>query len=129
MDNFLANRPNGRFICYAQNRFGNLLHFPLDFLLAGFLHHLSDGSGAAFLQPFFQILIAAGADTGLAFGVGTVLAFLFLLGLYDLSQVIAVLPAECAADFSVLPEKALSAVMRPLRVVSDTVDHNGFFLC
>ena len=83
----------------------------------------------ALLQPFFQIFITAGADTGLAFGIRAVLTFLFLLSLYDFGKVIAVLPAECAADLAVLPEKALSAVMRPLRVVADTVDHNGFSLC
>jgi len=60
--------------------------------------------------------------------IRAVLAFLFLLGLYDFSQVIAVLPAERAADFPVLPEKALPAVVRPICVIADAVDHSGFSL-
>ena len=36
--------------------------------------------------------------------------------------------AERAADLPVFPEEALSAVMRPICVITDAVDHNGFSL-
>ena len=75
-----------------------------------------------------QILIAARRNTGLAFGIGAVLTFLFLLCLYNFGQVIAVLLTERAADFPVLPEKALPAVVRPICVIADAVDHSGFSL-
>ena len=52
--------------------------------------------------------------------------FLFLLGLYRLSQVVAVLRSKNTADLAVLPEEALAAGIRLVIVVSDPVDQNGF---
>ena len=62
----------------------------------------------------------------MAFGVTAALTFLFLLGLYRLSQVVAVLRSKDTADLAVLPEEALAAGIRLVIVVSDPVDQNGF---
>ena len=62
----------------------------------------------------------------MAFGVTAALAFLFLLGLYRLSQVVAVLRTKDTADLAVLPEEALAAGIRLVIIVSDPVDQNGF---
>ena len=62
----------------------------------------------------------------MAFGVTAALTFLFLLGLYRLSQVVAVLRSKDTADLAVLPEEALAAGIRLVIIVSDPVDQNGF---
>ena len=62
----------------------------------------------------------------MAFGVTAALTFLFLLGLYCFSQVVAVLRIKHTADLAVLPEEALAAGIRLVIVVSDPVDQNGF---
>ena len=62
----------------------------------------------------------------MAFGVTAALTFLFLLGLYGLSQVVAVLCSKDTADLAVLPEEALAAGIRLVIVVSDPIDQNGF---
>ena len=62
----------------------------------------------------------------MAFGVTAALTFLFLLGLYCLSQVVAVLRSKHTADLAVLPEEALAAGIRLVIIVSDPVDQNGF---
>lgn len=48
----------------------------------------------------------------MAFGVTAALTFLFLLGLYCLSQVVAVLRTKHTADLAILPEEALAAGIR-----------------
>ena len=78
---------------------------------------------ASFLKPFVQVLVTAGADTGLAFGITAAFTFLFLFGLYDLCQVVAVLLAQDAADLSVLIEVTGAAAIRTVCMVSDTIDH------
>ena len=62
----------------------------------------------------------------MAFSVTAALTFLFLLGLYCLSQVVAVLRSKHTANLTVLPEEALAAGIRLVIVVSDPVDQNGF---
>ena len=47
---------------------------------------------------------------------------LFLLGLYRLSQVVAVLRTKHTADLAILPEEALAAGIRLVIVVSDPID-------
>ena len=94
-----------------------------------FFHHPLDRFGTALTEPFLQILIAAGTDTGLAFGIGAVLTFLLLLCLNYFRQVITVLAAQCAADLLVLPEDAFPAVMGTLRVIPDAVDQDCFAFC
>ena len=61
----------------------------------------------------------------MAFGVTAALTFLFLFGLYCLSQVVAVLRSKDTADLAVLPEEALAADIRLVIIVSDPVDQNG----
>ena len=58
----------------------------------------------SFLKPFVQVLVTAGADTGLALGIAAAFTFLFLFGHHDLCQVVAVLLAQNAADGLVLIE-------------------------
>ena len=62
----------------------------------------------------------------MAFGVTLALTFLFLFGLYCLSQVVAVLRTKHTADLAILPEEALAAGIRLVIIVSDSVDQNGF---
>ncbi|MBP3658418.1 MAG: hypothetical protein J6J02_03805 [Oscillospiraceae bacterium] len=62
----------------------------------------------------------------MAFGVTAALTFLFLLGLYCFSQVVAVLRTKHTADLAILPEEALAAGIRLVIIVSDPVDQNGF---
>lgn len=77
-------------------------------------------------EPCVQLLVTDSTDTGMAFGVTAALTFLFLLGLYCLSQIVAVLRSKHAADLAVLPEEALAAGIRLVIVVSDPVDQNCF---
>ena len=65
----------------------------------------------------------------MAFGVTAALTFLFLLGLYCLSQVVAVLRSKHTADLAILPEEALAAGIRLVIIVSDPIDQNGFAFC
>ena len=80
----------------------------------------------SFLKPLVQVLVTAGADTGLAFGITAAFTFLFLFGHHDLCQVVAVLRSKDTADLAVLPEEALAAGIRLVIVVSDPIDQNGF---
>lgn len=68
---------------------------------------------------FPQDFLHAEADTG-RIAASHTRAFL----LRRLSQVVAVLTAEHAANLAVLPEIALPAIRRPFFMVSNTVDHN-----
>ena len=65
----------------------------------------------------------------MSFGVTAALTFLFLLGLYRLSQVVTVLRPQHTADLAVLPEEAFAAGIRLVIVVSDPIDQNGFAFC
>ena len=62
----------------------------------------------------------------MAFGITSALTYLFLLGLYCLSQVVEVLRTKHTADLAVFPEEALAAGIRLVIVVSDPIDQNGF---
>ena len=62
----------------------------------------------------------------MSFGVTAALTFLFLLGLYRLGQVVAVLRSKDTADLAVLPEEALAAGVRLVVVVSDPLVPNNF---
>ena len=75
------------------------------------------------LKPLIQVLVTARADTGLAFGITAAFTFLFLFGLNDLCQVVAVFLAQNAADLSVLIEVTGAAAIRTVCMVSDTIDH------
>lgn len=80
--------------------------------------------GSDYSEPCVQFLVADSADTGMAFGVTAALTFLFLLGLYCLSQVVAVLRSKDTADLAIFPEEALAAGIRLVIVVSDPIDQN-----
>ena len=66
-------------------------------------------------------LLHAEADAGTVAA-----AFAGIILFRGLCQVVAVLPAESAADFVVLPEVALTAACGPLLMVTDTVDQECF---
>lgn len=62
----------------------------------------------------------------MAFGVTATLTFLFLLGLYCLSQVVTVLHSKDTTDLTILPEEALAAGIRLVIIVSNPINQNGF---
>jgi hypothetical protein len=75
-------------------------------------------------QPPVQLLVTAGADTGLRFRITTALAFLFLLALNGLGQIVAVPLFQDATGLAVFPEEAASAAFRLVIVVANTIHQN-----
>lgn len=80
-------------------------------------------------QPGLQLLAADSTNTGTSLRVTAALAFLFLLGLDGLGQVVAILLSQNAAGLSILPEEAPAAGLRLVIVVSDPIDQNDPASC
>jgi hypothetical protein len=75
-------------------------------------------------EPPVQLLVTAGADTGLRFRIAATLTFLFLLALHGLGQIVAVPLFQDATGLAVFPEEAASATFRLVIVVANTLHQN-----
>jgi hypothetical protein len=81
---------------------------------------------SACLKPPVQLLVTAGADTGMHFRIAAALAFLFLLALYGLGQIVAVTLFQNATDLAVFPEETAPAAFRLIIVVANAIHKDDF---